>query len=126
MNAADTNVIVRLMVRDDPRQTAVAGRFIQSGVWVSTLVLAEATWVIRSVYGRSAGEVAVSVEMLLSEEHVTMEDPVVVEAALELFRSRPALKFSDCLILELARKAGHLPLGTFDRDLGRVPGTQKL
>jgi predicted nucleic acid-binding protein len=126
MNAADTNVIVRLMVRDDPQQTAVAGRFIQSGVWVSTLVLAEATWVIRSVYGRSAGQVAVSVEMLLSEKHVTMEDPVVVEAALELFRSRPALKFSDCLILELARKAGHLPLGAFDRDLGRVPGTQKL
>lgn len=89
-------------------------------------MVAEATWVVRSVYGRSAGEVAVSVEMLLSEKHVTMEDPVVVEAALELFRSRPALKFSDCLILELARKAGHLRLGTFDRDLGSVPGTQKL
>jgi predicted nucleic acid-binding protein len=126
MNAADTNVLVQLMVRDDPQQTEAAGRFIQSGVWVSTLVLAEATWVVRSVYGRSAGEVAVSVEMLLSEKHVTMEDPVAVEAALELFRSRPALKFSDCLILQLAKKAGHLPLGTFDRELARGPGAQRL
>jgi len=126
MNAADTNVLVRLMVRDDPHQTLVAGRFIESGVWVSTLVLAEATWVVRSVYGRSAGEVAVSVEMLLNEKHVMLEDPAVVEAALDLFRSHPALKFTDCLILELARKAGHLPLGSFDRDLGRVPGVQKL
>jgi predicted nucleic-acid-binding protein len=126
MNAIDTNVLVRLMVRDDPHQTAAAGRFIESGAWVSTVVLAEATWVVRRVYGRSAGELAQSVEMLLNEKHVTLEHPDAVEAALDLFRSRPALQFSDCLILELARKAGHLPLGTFDRGLGRLPGTQTL
>ena len=118
MNAADTNVLVRLMVRDDPHQTAVAGRFIEEGVWVSSLVLAETTCVVRSVYGRSAGELAVSVEMILNEKHVTLEDPGVVEAALDLFR--------DCLILQLTKKAGHLPLGTFDRDLGRVPGVHRL
>jgi predicted nucleic acid-binding protein len=95
-------------------------------VWVSTLVLAEATWVVRSVYGRNASELAASVEMILGEKHVTLEDPDTVEAALDLFRSRPALKFSDCLILQLARKAGHLPLGTFDRELARAPGVQRL
>jgi hypothetical protein len=42
-----------------------------------------------------------------------------VAAALDLFRARPALGFSDCLVLQLARKAGHLPLGTFDRGLCR-------
>jgi predicted nucleic acid-binding protein len=126
MNAADTNVLVRLMVRDDPHQTAVAGSFIESGAWVSTLVLAEATWVVRSVYGRSASELAASIEMILSEKHVTLEDPEVVEAALDLFRSRPALKFSDCVILQLARKVGHLPLGTFDGELGKVSGTHRL
>jgi predicted nucleic acid-binding protein len=35
------------------------------------------------------------------------------------------LGFSDCLLLHLARKAGHLPLGTFDRALGKVEGTHK-
>ena len=43
-----------------------------------------------------------------------------------LFRSRPALGFSDCLILEIARKAGHLPLGTFDRELGKIDGAKRL
>jgi len=36
------------------------------------------------------------------------------------------LGFSDCLVLEIARKAGHLPLGTFDRGLAKLNGTKKL
>ncbi len=47
-------------------------------------------------------------------------------AALALFRQWPELGFSDCLVIELARRAGHLPLGTFDRKLAKVSGTQKL
>jgi predicted nucleic acid-binding protein len=46
--------------------------------------------------------------------------------ALEQFRKHPAVGFSDCLMLELARKTGHPPLGTFDRDLGKVDGAQRL
>jgi predicted nucleic acid-binding protein len=49
-----------------------------------------------------------------------------VTAALEHFRKSPSLGFSDCLILEAARKAGHLPLGTFDKDLSKLGGAQKL
>jgi len=49
-----------------------------------------------------------------------------VSAALEKFRSQPTIGFSDCLLLEIARKAGHLPLGTFDRDLGKLDGAEKL
>jgi hypothetical protein len=45
----------------------------------------------------------------------------VVRRALEHYRKKPALSFSDCLVLEAARKAGHLPLGTLDRDLGGFP-----
>ena len=49
-----------------------------------------------------------------------------VDGALELFRAKPGLGFSACLMLQLARKAGHLPLGTFDRSLSKVEGVQKL
>jgi predicted nucleic acid-binding protein len=49
-----------------------------------------------------------------------------VAAALEQYRKRPALEFSDCLILETARKAGHLPLGTFDRNLAKLDGAEGL
>ena len=49
-----------------------------------------------------------------------------VAAALTAFRARPKLGFVDCLILEIARKAGHLPLGTFDRELGKLDGAERL
>ena len=51
---------------------------------------------------------------------------LAVAAALELYRRRPALGFSDCLMLELASKAGQLPLGTFDRALGKIEGTHSF
>ena len=55
-----------------------------------------------------------------------LEQQQIVKEALDLFRARPRLGFSDCLMLQLARKAGHLPLGTFDGDLGKIEGTQRL
>jgi predicted nucleic-acid-binding protein len=64
--------------------------------------------------------------MLLNHRDLVLQEAEVVHAALELFRVKPILGFSDCLILESARKAGHLPLGTFDRNLAKVEGTHKL
>jgi predicted nucleic-acid-binding protein len=126
MRAVDTNVLVRLLSRDDARHTAAAESFVAGGAWVSHLVLAEAMWVLAAVYERGSGEIARAVEMLLQHRQLTIQDSGVVEAALEQFRKRPALGFSDCLVVEIARKAGHLPLGSFDRDLGRLPGVERL
>jgi len=126
MRAVDTNVLVRLITRDDPRQAAAAEAFIENGGWVSVLALAEATWVLSSVYQLDPRDQAKAIEMLLNHRSLVLQDPETVSAALELFRSRPALGFSDCLMLHLARKAGHLPLGTFDRNLAKAEGAQKL
>jgi predicted nucleic-acid-binding protein len=126
MVAVDTNVLVRLISRDDPRQLTAAEAFIEKGVWVSALVLAEAIWVLRTTYEFTHETLAASIELLLSNDKLTVQDADAVAAALELFRAKPSLGFADCLILQLARKAGHLPLGTFDRRLARVEGTQKL
>jgi predicted nucleic-acid-binding protein len=126
MRAVDTNVLVRLITRDDPRQAASAEVFVQPGAWVSILALADATWVLATVYERSAAQLAAAIEVLLNHNELVFQDFDVVAAALELFRSRPSLGFSDCLMLQVARKAGHLPLGTFDRNLGRVAGAHKL
>jgi predicted nucleic acid-binding protein len=49
-----------------------------------------------------------------------------VSAALAHFRKRPTLSLSDCLLIEIARKAGHLPLGTFDRDLATLADAQRI
>ncbi len=126
MRAVDTNVLVRLITRDDANQAASADVFVEQGAWVSILALAEATWVLAAVYDLSPAGLVTAIEMLLNHKDLTVQDPDVVAAALDLFRSRPAPGFSDCLMLQLARKAGHLPLGTFDRNLGKVEGTQKL
>ncbi len=126
MRAIDTNVLVRLTARDDERQTAAAEAFVVGGAWVSHLVLVEAMWVLASVYEQPAANIAKAVEILLAHRDLTLQEPDVVAAALERFLERPKLGFSDCLILEVARRAGHLPLGTFDRDLSKIDGATKL
>ena len=126
MRAVDTNVLVRLIARDDARQTASAECFIEKGAWVSVLALAETTWVLATVYKLRPADLARAVEMLLNHEHLLIQDSETVAGALQLFRAKPALGFSDCLMLHLARKAGHLPLGTFDRNLAKAGGAQKL
>jgi len=126
MRAVDTNVLVRLMTRDDPRQVALAEAFVARGAWVPQLAIAEATWVLASVYDRHSHAIATAVEMLLSHEHLTVQDAEVVAASIIQFRRRPSVGFSDCLMLEVARKAGHTPLGTFDRDLARLDGAQRI
>lgn len=126
MRAVDTNVLVRLMTRDDAKQVAAAEAFVEPGAWVPQLALAEATWVLSAVYDLDAAAIATAIEMLLNHQELTLEGSEVVLSALATFRRRPSLGFSDCLMLEVARKAGHLPLGTFDRTLGKLEGVERL
>lgn len=126
MRAADTNVIVRILTRDDDRQVPIADAFIARGAWVSHLVLVESAWVLGRAYNLGHDEIATAIEMLLKHETITLEDADVVTAALHRYRERPALGFSDCLVLEIARRAGHLPLGTFDKNLGKLDGAERL
>jgi predicted nucleic-acid-binding protein len=126
MRAVDTNVLLRLAVRDEPRQVEAAETFVAGGAWVSRLVLVEFVWVLTSVYAFGRAEVGTAVEVLLNHAQLTVEDSDVVVAALAQFTKVSAVGFSDCLVLEGARKAGHLPLGTFDRELARLDGVQLL
>jgi predicted nucleic-acid-binding protein len=126
MRAVDTNVLIGLVTRDDQKQTAAAEAFVSKGAWASHLVLAEATWVLNAVYSLGPAEIADAVEMLLAHEALVLQEPEVVKAALGKYRERLAVGFSDCLILEQARKAGHLPLGTFDRALAKLDGVERI
>ncbi|BCS35734.1 hypothetical protein TBR22_A49680 [Luteitalea sp. TBR-22] len=126
MRAVDTNVLVRLLTRDDARQAAAADAFVQPGAWVSVVVLVEAMWVLGTVYERDARQIALALEMLLNHRSLVLQHADAAQAALQVFRRRPALGFSDCLVVELARAAGHVPLATFDRALGKLEGTARL
>lgn len=126
MHAVDTNLLVRLVVRDDAHQVNAAEAFVAKGAWVSHLVLAGTLWVLDAVYSRSPAQIANAIDRLLNHQQLTLQDSDVVALALNHFRLRPSLGFTDCLVLEIARKAGHLPLGTFDRNLARLDGTHRL
>jgi len=126
MRAADTNVLVRIFSREDERQAAVADAFVQNGVWISHLVLAETIWVLQRAYRFDSSEIAAIVDILLNHETMTLQDADVVAAALDRYRAHAKAGFSDCLVLEIARKAGHLPLGSFDKVLGKIDGAEQL
>jgi predicted nucleic-acid-binding protein len=83
-------------------------------------------WVLDAVYDRTAQQIALAVEMLLNHQDLAIQDSDVVAMAVDEYRNRPALGFSDCLVLQVARKAGHLPLGTFDRELAKLDEVQRL
>ena len=126
MRAVDTNVLVRLIARDDVKQVAAAESFVAAGAWVGHVALAETTWVLNAVYNLGPAAIAMAVEMLLNHQHLTIADADVVTTALDQYRRSPRMSFSDCLVLETARKAGHLPVGTFDRQFAKLDGAHKL
>lgn len=126
MRAVDTNGLVRILTRDDAKQAVAADGFVSNGAWVSLLVLAETTWVLNAVYELKAERIAKTIEMLLDHKDLTLQDADVVSSALAQFRAHPSVGFSDCLILEVARKAGHVPLGTFDRSLSKLNGAHRI
>jgi predicted nucleic-acid-binding protein len=126
MRAIDTNVLLRLLERDDPDQLKKAEAFVADGAWLSHLVLAEAIWVLGSTYRHRRNVLAAAVEQLLQHEVIAIQEPDVVNKALGRYKANTRVEFSDCLILEIARKAGHSPLGTFDRDFARLDGVDRL
>ena len=122
MRAVDSNVLVRLIVRDDPAQVEKAEAFVAQGAWVSQLVLAEMIRVLESVYGLGRAQIATVVGMLVEHDRLTLQDEDVIRGAHSAFERDRSVGFTDCLIVEAARKAGHLPVGTFDKAMSRLEG----
>jgi len=102
MRAVDTNILVRLITRDDPRQAAFADAFIENGAWVSVLALAEAIWVLSNVYELGRKDQAKAIEMLLNHRDLVLQDPETVSDALALFRAKPALRNASGLQVDSA------------------------
>jgi predicted nucleic-acid-binding protein len=128
--AFDTNVVVRLLVRDDPNQSKRAEAALlrhapRSGVFISLVVLAEVVWVLRYHYGLSDADVRRRLSDFVRVAGVKIEAPDVVQAALDRYAGGKA-DFSDYLIVERAREVRALPLLTFDRILGGEPSVSML
>jgi predicted nucleic-acid-binding protein len=114
--AADTNVIVRFLTRDDPTQAARAAALLSSRlVWISKTVLLETAWVLHSLYRFSATEVNEALKGFAGLRNVRLEDPMEVAKAFEW--TALGIEFADAL--HLVSSAGTNRFLTFDRKFAR-------
>jgi predicted nucleic-acid-binding protein len=85
MTAVDTNVVVRLLTADDPKQAAAARSLFRSQpIWIAKTVLLETGWVLRSLYGYEESAIRDAFIKLLGLKNVHTEDEPAVAAALAL------------------------------------------
>ena len=120
MIALDTNVLVRYLVADDPRQAAAARRLIESactdetpGV-VSLVVLCEVVWVLSQGYEYGRSQVALVLRRLLAARDLVVERSELAWQALNLFEEGTA-DFSDYVIGLCGRAEKAEVTCTFDR-----------
>lgn len=129
--ALDTNVLVRLLVRDDEVQFAAAQRLLQTAqlqgqtVLIALLVVLETEWVLRSRYKHGKEAILKSLTMLLETEGVRIDDEAVLEEALHLWKGHTA-EFADCLIVAKTARLGCRHLATFDVAASKLPGAVLL
>jgi len=98
MVAVDTNVLVRLLTADDPKQASVAqSLFAAAPIWIAKTVLLETSWVLRSLYGFEESAVHDAFTKLLGLKNVQAEDEQSVSAALTL--TARGIEFADAMHL---------------------------
>jgi predicted nucleic acid-binding protein len=114
--AVDTNVLVRLVVGDDPGQARRARRlFERGGVLVTTTVLLESAWVLASAYGLDRRRISVALRGILGLEGVETDSPAAVAMALDWYDA--GLEFADALHVAGASRSE--AFATFDERLVR-------
>jgi predicted nucleic-acid-binding protein len=116
VTAVDTNVLVRFLTRDAPKQTAAAKALFEAGpIWIAKTVLLETRWVLSSLYGFEDQAIAEALIKLLGLENVHAEDESAVAAALTL--AARGIDLADALHLS-SRPTGAVFV-SFDRSFVR-------
>ena len=117
MLAVDTNVVVRFLMADDPRQSATAQFVFDSQeVWIAKTVLLETEWVLRRSYKMDRASVRTALMGLMSLPNVHVENPAQVTFAFDLAAS--GMDFADAL--HTSSKPASSRFLTFDKDLARA------
>lgn len=131
MIAFDTNIVVRLLVQDEPDQAAQAERLLREAaetgeiVFLSDPVLCEIVWVLRSQYKATRAEIADALDSLLHNELFEFEDRDLFEIALGAYR-RTRADLADFLIGLQAKTRGARTTYSFDGGLKGQDGFSVL
>lgn len=126
MNAIDTNVLVRYITSDDDAQFTKAVEFIESGEpkLVNPIVLAELSWVLRSVYELDREAIAETLRIIGSCGYFLYKRPRPVKAAIECYAD--GYDLADALILSINTDDGATTTFTFDKKAGKLTGYELL
>ena len=131
MAALDTNVLVRLIVQDDPAQVASAMKLLAKCIldnetlFVPITVSLELEWVLRSSFGFSKPLVIQALSNILTAVELSFESESSLETALLNYQQGTA-DYSDYLHLALAEKVNAQPLWTFDKAASKANGAKLL
>jgi len=127
MRAVDTNILVRYVINDDPKQAAVVENFwVESetkkeAIFIPVLVLCELMWVLSRLYGQTKPQLIEVLDKLLAVGFFRFEQESAVRQSLAQYR-RGKATFPDYVIGEISRQAGCRDTVTFDRELRGAPG----
>lgn len=131
MIGLDTNVVVRYLAQDDPKQSAAATRLFEHQLspedpgFVSGIVLCELAWVLAECYGADRARIRAAIEGLLASRQIVVESPDLVRRALRAWAASGA-DFADALIGELAAAHGATRTVTLDKAAGKLAGFEFL
>ncbi len=119
MIALDTNVLVRLITRDDPLQAQAAAEVMRAdALWLPKTVLLELVWVLGYTYGFDRLNITLAITKLLGLAHLRAEDAARVALAVRGYQQ--GMDFADALHLASSEEAAEFV--TFDRKLSsRAP-----
>jgi predicted nucleic-acid-binding protein len=125
--ALDTNVLLRLVVADDPEQTKRAASLLARAgeaadpLFVPDIVLCELAWVLSRTFGFPRAGIAQTMRGLLESAELAFRDATAVSAAAAA-HARGDGDFADHLIAATAQAAGCEAVATFDKTLHGQPG----
>ncbi len=131
MTGIDTNVLIRFIAQDDPVQSPAATRFMSSlnaeqPGFISSVVLAEISWVLLRRYRLSRTEIAQSIHDLLETAELIVENSGCAHRALAVYNAGTSVEFADALIAEIASWAGADETVTFDKVAAAQAGMKLL
>lgn len=131
MIALDTNVLLRLLLRDDPGQAKRAQVLFDANadrdgaLFVTDVVIAELVWVLRSRYRLAPRQIGVAVQGLLDNATLAWQSPAATANALALYEAGN-VDFADCLLAAQASERGCEAVATFDRGMQSLPGVRLI
>jgi len=115
----DTNVVLRLVLRDIPEQYEVVRAMVTARgarYRVTDAVINETVYALIHHYGLSRPQVAEIVRSIIWDPAIEANKDLI-ESAITLFIEHQALSYTDCYLAEEARISGNVPLFTFDHKL---------